>query len=75
MLDDQVPRVVAHCLASLTNFLENSTTEEIQPHFQTILAKIDYHLHNNIAFVKEACLSSISALAEGSGELFLPHYD
>lgn len=34
-----------------------------------------YHLKNGISFVQEACLSTLSALAEGSEELFNPHYD
>ena len=74
-MKDQVPRVVAHCLASLTNFLENCTPEYIQPHFQYLYQCIMENLNNGISFVREACLSALSALAEGSESLFDPHYD
>lgn len=34
-----------------------------------------YHLNNGISFVKEACLSTLSALAEGAQKLFEPYYN
>lgn len=70
MLSDPVPRVVAHCLASLTNFLENSTKEQLAPHFQLLYTKMIGWLTEGICFVKEAALSAISALCEGAPELF-----
>lgn len=33
------------------------------------------YLKNGISFVKEASLSTLSALAEGSDDLFEPHYN
>ena len=75
MLEDTTPRVVAHCLAAMTNFLEHSTPNQIRPHFNYIYTKIQFWLQNGITFVKEACLNVLSALAEGSGELFHPYYD
>lgn len=75
MLKDNVPRVVAHCMAAMTNFLEHSTPKQISPHFNYIYEKIQFWLQNGITFVKEACLNVLSALAEGSGELFNPYYD
>lgn len=70
MLHDDVPRVVAHCMASLTNFLENATKEQIAPHFDLLYAKLIGWLSNGICFVKEAALSALSALCEGAPELF-----
>lgn len=32
-------------------------------------------LKNGISFVKEACLSALSALAEGAPKLFEPYYN
>lgn len=71
-LEDPVPRVVSHALASMTNFLEHCTPQILKNHFQYIYEKILYWLQNGITFVKESCLSCLSALAEGSGELFFP---
>lgn len=70
LLSDPVPRVVAHCLASLTNFLESSTKEQLAPHFDLLYAKMIGWLTGGICFVKEAALSAVSALCEGAPELF-----
>lgn len=75
LLNDSVPRVVAHALASLTNFLENSNSVQIQPHFQFLYERIIFWVQNGISYVKEASLSTLSALCEGSGEMFFPVYD
>lgn len=75
LLNDPVPRVVAHALASLTNFLENATKDQIGANFSFIYERIMFWLANGIGYVKEACLSVLSALCEGSGDLFFPVYD
>lgn len=67
--------MVAHCLASLTNFLEHCSPDYIKSSFNYIYENIMTHLRNGISFVREACLSTLSALAEGSDELFDPHYN
>lgn len=69
-LDDNIPRVVAHALAALTNFLESSSNEQIQPYFETLCQKIIHWLMNGIVYVREACLSTLSALCEGAPDLF-----
>ncbi len=75
LLKDNVPRVVAHALAALTNFLENADPDQIKDHFNFLYEQINFHLQNGILFVKEATLSTLSALAEGSRDLFLPYYN
>lgn len=76
LLNDPVPRVVAHALASLTNFLENASSDQVgQENFNFIYERTMFWLANGIGYVKEACLSTMSALCEGSGELFFPVYD
>lgn len=75
LLDDKAPRVVAHCLASLTNFLEQCKPDYILPHFELLYKKIMIYLDQGISFVKEACLSALSALAEGAEKLFEPFYN
>lgn len=62
--NSEVPRVTAHALASMTNFLEHSSEESIKPYYQTLMEKFLYHLNHNIVFVKEAVLSALGALAE-----------
>ena len=75
LLEDPVPRVVSHCLAAMTNFLEDTSSEQINPHFAYIYTKIRFWLENGIGFVKEICLSTLSALAESSKLLFMPIYN
>lgn len=71
-LDDPVPRVVAHSLAAFTNFLESCNSEQVAPYFTTLYQKIIGLLLNGIVYVKEACLSTLSALCEGAPDLFKP---
>lgn len=75
LLDDPVPRVVAHCMASLTNFLENSTKDQIAPYIQALYSKIYNWILNGSSFVKEAALSAMSALFEGSPQLMVDQID
>lgn len=39
MLDDPVPRVVAHAGAAITNFVEGMTDLEIEPYLNKLLTK------------------------------------
>ena len=75
LLDDPIPRVVSHSLASLTNFLEHCNQLQIEKYLSTLYTKIIYQLDNGILYVKEACLSTLSALCEGANELFIPLYN
>lgn len=75
LLKDSVPRVVAHSLAAMSNFLEYSTKEQIAPHFETLFTGIYHWLSNGICFVREASLSALSAMCEGAPEFFTPHLD
>jgi hypothetical protein len=75
LLNDPVPRVVAHALASLTNFLENANSVQVAPNFNFLYERLMFWLANGINYVREACLSTLSALCEGSGDLFFPVYD
>lgn len=70
LLNDKIPRVVAHALASLTNFLENSSEEIVGQNFGFIFERILYWINNGIGYVKEACFSTLSALCESSSETF-----
>ena len=75
LLDDPVPRVVAHCCASLTNFLENCTQDYIAPYFELLYTKLYGWILNGSSFVKEAGLSAMSGLFEGASNLLLNQID
>lgn len=72
---DPNPRVLSHSMAALINFLENCQRPQVEKYFDTIYQRIVYNLEHGICYVKEICLSTLSALCEGSEDLFLPHYD
>lgn len=75
LLEDPVPRVVAHCMASLTNFLENVTNDQLLPVLEQLYSRLYSWILNGISFVKEAGLSAMSALFEGAAGLLEPKLD
>ena len=74
-LSDPVPRVVAHSLACLTNFLESAPEEVVQPHFGFLFDRICFWLEHGIGYVKESCFSTLAALCESSPNNFKAAYD
>lgn len=74
-MNDPVPRVVAHALASLTNFLESATADIVDPYYDQLLQAFLHHLDKGIVFVKEAVLSAMSAFAESCTDKFESQFD
>lgn len=74
-LNDPVPRVVAHALASLTNFLESANADIVDPYYDQLLQAFLYLLDKGIVFVKEAVLSAMSAFAESCTDKFESQFD
>ena len=74
-LDDLVPRVKAHCLAALTNFLEYADNSQIEGVFDHIYNKTINILLSGITYEKENSMSALASLSESSPELFLKYYD
>lgn len=73
---DNCPRVVGHACASLTNFLEGCTEQQLKPYLQDLFTKMWELIQNGSTFVQENALSSLSALSVGCGKtLFLSIYD
>ncbi len=75
LIQDPVPRVVAHAFAALTNFLEHAKSDQVAPHFQILYQQTMHWILNGILYVKEACLGNLSALCEGCPILFAQVYD
>lgn len=74
-LSDQVPRVVAHSMACLTNFLESAPEEIVRPHFAFLFERICFWLENGIGYVKESCFSTLASLCESSPNNFKAAYE
>jgi len=62
LLNDQVPRVVSHSAAALTNFLEGMKWEQVQGSLQQLVTLLLEHIGKGISLVKESCLSAISSV-------------
>lgn len=74
-LEDPVPRVKAHCLAALTNFLEYSSNEEIEHVFDHVYNKIMNIMISGITYERENSLSALASLSESSPLLFNKYYE
>jgi hypothetical protein len=74
-LEDPIPRVRAHCLAAMTNFLEYSQTNQIEKMFDHIYNKIMNIMVSGITYEKENSLSALASLSESSPLLFNKYYD
>ena len=61
LLNDQVPRVVSHAAASLTNFLEGMNIKQIEDKLPILMQYLLHHSINGISLVKESALSAISS--------------
>lgn len=75
LLQDPVPRVVAHALASMMNFLENATKLQILPVFDKLFTLISNWMVHGSVFVRESAFSAMSALFEAVPEQMEPHID
>lgn len=72
--NDQVPRVLAHALAALTNFLEGSSKGGVEGYVTAILEPCLNFIDTGISLVKENSISTIAALAEAAKEDFIPYW-
>ena len=76
-LEDNVPRVIGHSCASLTNLLEacKHPESQIKPYIKELYAKLWQLIKTGSTFVKENALSALSALSVGATEVyFTPFY-
>ena len=74
-LEDPIPRVKAHCLAALTNFLEYAQNSQIEHVFDHIFNKIMHIMISGITYEKENSMSALASLSESSPLLFNKYYD
>lgn len=70
LLGDQIPRVVSHTFASLSNFISNLNEYwKIENISGELLNSILHYFKNGTTFMKEAALDIVSALAKVRGSL------
>lgn len=74
-LEDPIPRVKAHCLAAMTNFLEFSQNSQIENTFDHIYNKIMNIMISGITYEKENSMSALASLSESSPLLFNKYYE
>jgi len=73
--NDKVPRVTAHGLAALTNFLEGASKKGVEGWIQNILEPCFGFIDTGISLVKENAISTIAALAEAARQDFVPYWE
>jgi len=73
--EDKVPRVIAHGLAALTNFLEGASKKGVEGWIQKILEPCINFIDTGISLVKENAISTIAALAEAARQDFIPYWE
>ena len=64
MQNDQVPRVVSHSAAALTNFLEGMKFEQVAGQFDLLISLLLQHSINGMSLTQESALSAISSTVE-----------
>ena len=74
-LSDNVPRVLSHVLAAITNFLEGLDKELIKGYLESILNAIFPFVQQGISLVRENALSAIAAAAESAREYYRPYFE
>lgn len=65
-----MPRVVSHAAASLTNFLEGMTLEQVVPSLDLLVQRLLALSVSGISLVKESALSAISSTVEIAKEKY-----
>ena len=72
--NDEIPRVLAHALAALTNFLEGCSKKGVEGSIAGILEPCLNFIDTGISLVKENAIATIAALAEASRQDFTPYW-
>lgn len=73
-VDDQVPRVVSHACAALTNFMENYKTPMEQNDIAAVTTKLMVLVQNGISLVKENAVTALATIVETAKEAFIPFF-
>jgi hypothetical protein len=74
MLDDPVPRVVAHTCACLTNFLEGTSEDTAAQYIQPLTEKLTNLMQTGISLIKENAVTALASLAEAAKTKFDPFF-
>lgn len=74
VLDDQVPRVSAHCASAITNFMDGASEELVYPHMMTLSQKLGFMMRQGISIQKENSVTAFASSAVAIKEKFDPHF-
>lgn len=74
-LTEEVPRVLAHVLAALTNFLEGTPTELTKTYLEVVLNAVFPFVQKGTSLVRENALSAVAAAAESAREYYRPYFE
>lgn len=75
VLDDQVPRVSAHCCSALTNFMDGAAEELVLPRMTEISQKLAVHMKQGISIQKENSVTAFATTAVVLKTKFDQHFN
>lgn len=73
-LDDQVPRVAAHCASAITNFMDGASQELVMPHMVSLSQKLGVMMKQGISIQKENSVTAFASSAVAVKENFDQHF-
>lgn len=73
-VEDQVPRVSAHCCSAISNFSEGSTSEQLFPFLPKISEKLGVLMKNGISIQKEHSVTALATTIVQIKEKFDPFF-
>lgn len=74
-IDDQVPRVVSHACAALTNFMEGYKTQMSETDIRLVTQKLMTLVQQGISLVKENAVTALATVVEQAKEGFIPFFN
>ena len=73
-LDDQVPRVSAHCCSAISNFSEGSSADQLFPYLDQLSKKLSNLMKNGISLQKEHSVTALATTIVQIKEKFDPYF-
>lgn len=74
LLNDNVPHVVSHCFAAITNLIEHVTKDQGMKYIDSLYEPILHWIQNGISLVRESAVTVLAVLAAACEEGFIPYW-
>jgi len=74
LLNDRVPHVVSHCLAAITNLIEQLPKAKGLQYIDSLYEPTLHLIQNGISLVRESAVTNLSVLAASCEDGFIPYW-